>query len=49
MTVKKDFLNALPGKKLSELAQSGDLEKIYTHLVSLGNLEVLASRLSIIH
>lgn len=45
LTVDKDRLKALPADKLSELAQSGDLEKIYAHLLSLRNFDAVADRL----
>lgn len=45
LTVDRERLNALPADELSELAQSGDLEKIYAHLLSLGNLDAVGDRL----
>lgn len=45
LSVDRERLNALPAKKLSELAKSGDLEKIYAHLLSLGTLDTIGARL----
>ncbi len=45
LTVDRELLKGLPANKLSGLAKSGDLEKIYTHLLSLGNVDAVGSRL----
>jgi hypothetical protein len=42
--VSEQKLNELPGDKLRELAQSGILSRIYSHLISLGNFSRLLDR-----
>ena len=44
MAVSRERLNALPAKKLSELAKSGELELIYLHLQSMRNLAAVLAR-----
>ena len=42
--VSEQKLNELPGDKLKELAQSGMLSRIYSHLISLANFNRLLDR-----
>jgi hypothetical protein len=44
MTVSREKLHALPAEKLHELAQTGELELIYAHLLSMNNLQLVAER-----
>lgn len=46
LMVDRERLASLTGNKLSDLAKSGDLEMIYAHLISLGNVDVFRDRLS---
>jgi hypothetical protein len=46
MAVSRDRLKGLSGEQLAALAQSNELELIYTHLQSLRNVSVMADRLS---
>jgi len=46
MAVNRSKLNALPPEKLSELAQSGELELTYLHLISLRNIAQVAGRVA---
>lgn len=46
MAVNRDRLKRLSGEQLAALAQSNELELIYTHLQSLRNVSVMADRLS---
>jgi len=46
LAVDRERLKALPGEALSELAQSGELELIYVHLQSMGNLDRMVARAS---
>ena len=42
--VSEQKLNELPAEKLKELAQSGVLSRVYSHLISLGNFARLLDR-----
>jgi hypothetical protein len=44
MAVNRDKLKALPPETLAELMQSGALELIYTHLLSMSNLSPMLER-----
>jgi hypothetical protein len=44
MTVSREKLHALPPETLQELAQTGQLELIYAHLLSMSNLQRVAER-----
>lgn len=48
MAVDRKKLKALPGDKLSELAQSDELELIYLHLESIRNFSTMRDRLVVI-
>jgi len=45
LIVSREKLRALPADKLAELNASGELELIYTHLLSLNNLQRLQEKL----
>jgi hypothetical protein len=45
MGISRERLKSLPGKVLTQLAQTDELELIYTHLQSLRNFERLRERL----
>ena len=44
MAVNREKLNALPAETLRELAQTGELEVTYAHLLSMNNLSVMLDR-----
>lgn len=46
LIVSRDKLRALPADKLAELNATGELELIYTHLLSLNNLQRLQEKLA---
>jgi len=46
LIVSRDKLRALPADKLAELNATGELELIYTHLLSLNNLQRLQEKMS---
>ena len=46
LIVSREKLRALPADKLAELNASGELELIYTHLLSLNNLQRLQEKLA---
>jgi hypothetical protein len=46
LIVSRDKLRALPAEKLAELNSTGELELIYTHLLSLNNLQKLQEKLA---
>ena len=45
LIVSREKLRALPADKLAELNATGELELIYTHLMSLGNLQRLQEKI----
>ena len=44
LTINRDKFKALPDEKIAELVKSDEMELIYTHLVSLRNLESMPQR-----
>ncbi len=46
MAVNRDRLKGLSGEQLKELAETGDLELVYTHLQSMRNISLMAERMS---
>ncbi len=44
MAVNRDQLNALPAETLHQLAQTGELEVTYAHLLSMNNLSLMLER-----
>ncbi len=44
MAIDRDKLKALPGDKLAQLAKTGELELMYTHLQSMRNLGPMLAR-----
>lgn len=46
MAVNRDKLNGLPAETLRELAQTGELEITYAHLLSMNNLGLMLERMA---
>jgi len=44
MAISREKLNALPAETLRELAQTGELEVAYAHLLSMNNLSLMLER-----
>lgn len=46
LAVNRDKLNALPAETLCELAQNGELEVTYAHLLSMNNLALMSEKVA---